>query len=918
MAAVWLAFLSGIPALIYQVVWTRQVGLLAGGQVGAISVVLVAFFGGLAIGNWFLGPRSDRTTSALRLYGMFEIGAGLTAAFSTSAFRWLAQFGALGDFELLAASALILLPSTILLGGTLPALLRLVSAQSESAPRQAGRLIGFNTAGSIVGVGLAILSIPTLGLRTSMIGAAAGSVAIGGIALLCSGAVESPAKPKQQPARPPVLVLAAAFLLGVGTLGFEVLATRLASLRLGSTLYAWGFVLALFLIGLALGNFALARRARATSSPERDLGAIEVAAACSVVLGLALLRPNLASPATTLDAANLGLVALGILPGATCMGGAFPLLVRLASRDERIATAFGRVSAINTLGGVIGALLAPFVLLPSLGLIASGTAFAATNALVGLAFLPSGRTIKSSRPIALGIACLLIATLPILRPPAPANDPWVLFVAEGRQSTAVVTSSWGNRTLIVDGDPEAAVTGDARRTEELLAVLPLLLHPAPLGFLEIGLGSGITLGTATRFSLEQIDCVEIAESVIRAAPFFEPDNRGIAHQDSVTIIHEDARRLLAQRPETYDVISANTLHPWSIGATGLYSREYFSRMAGALRPGGIAVQWIPIQQIEGESVSLILRTFFDVFPEGGLWWGAGNIIAVGSLKPIPETSADRNDARMRQAELTWQNFGWESASDISSYRIGTADAVRAALGSGEFLVDDRPRLELHAARTPSTSRTADLFTILVTIAKESAGRGAMLFWLESLEMRAAGDESTANTLEGLAVDLGLDTARRARLSRLVAAAHLDHQAGHIDDAFDGFNAAILHDPIERYALFGRAGIAIQRGELDAAITDLELIVTHWPDDVRAWNELAGAFSASRDFANAQHALDRAMIADPYDIRALANAGLIALELRQPDLAVELLSRIRAVSPLGQSTQEIVLARAIERIENGGR
>lgn len=906
------AFLSGIPALVYQVVWTRQVALLAGGQIEAISVVLVAFFGGLALGANYYGRLSDRSPSPLRLYGLLEIGGALLAAISVWTLRELGANPHLSSASLLGASAALLLPTTFLIGGTLPALLRCFSADPESTGGRAGMLVGANTIGAVFGVAVAVASIPAVGMRASLLAAATGALVIGGAALaFAQPPVPAVAAPRRS-TRAGTNVLGAAFVVGVATLGFEVLAARLATVRLGSSLYAWGLVLALFLIGLATGNLALARRARNSTTSLRDLGWIEVAAACSVAFGLALLRPDIASPTAALSRGSLALVAVAVLPATFCMGGAFPILVRLAVRDLHIGAAFGRLSAVNTFGGIVGALLTPFVMLPALGAIRTGIAFAVMNAGVGLIFLAAGNTTRKRMTIA--VACLVIAGVSALRTPTPAEDPWVLFVAEGRQATAVVTSSRGNRTLVVDGDPEASTVGNARRTEELLAILPLLIHPRPERFLEIGLGSGITLGTATRFPLAQIHCVEIADAVIRSASYFEPDNRGVANSLEVELIHADARRLLAATHQGYDVISANTLHPWSIGATGLYSREYFVRIAEALRPGGIAVQWLPTEQIGSESLSLILRTFFDVFPEGGLWWGAGNVIALGSRDRIPNYDPRQADARLARAGLSWRRLGWTVAEDLPTHRIADADAIRTVLGAGDLLLDDRPLLELHAARGRVVRRSSDLYEILVTMAEQNIGNGAMLFWLESLALRASGDEAGADTREGLAADLGLQVARHARLSRRVARAQLDAQEGRLDSAARGFDSVLAIDPDQRYARFARAGLAIQRGDLDGAISDLERVVKDWPDDVRAWTELAGALSQSGDRAGARHAIEQALVANPFGIRALVHAGLIAAKSNDRDRARSMLARIRAVSPLGQSQQEKLLTDVLDKIE----
>ena len=298
------------------------------------------------------------------------------------------------------------------------------------------------------------------------------------------------------------------------------------------------------------------------------------------------------------------------------MGGAFPYFVRLAVPGGGIGRGFGRVSAWNTAGGIVGALLAPFVLLPMLGPALGGLSCAGVAALLAVALLLAGSERLGTGLLRAGLACAcvgLVAAHPPFANPVSPEPARVLFVAHGRQATAVVAQVAGRRDLIVDGDPEASTGGEARRTEELLAILPLLLHPAPERFLELGLGSGITLATAARFPLSEIDCVEIADSVIRASVFFAPDNEA---GERVRVLPGDARVFLTRHPRAYDVVAANTLHPWSVGSTGLYSAEYFARLARTLRPGGIAAQWLPVEVIGAESLAAVLRSFFGVFPDG--------------------------------------------------------------------------------------------------------------------------------------------------------------------------------------------------------------------------------------------------------------------------------------------------------------
>ncbi|MBW2373025.1 MAG: fused MFS/spermidine synthase [Deltaproteobacteria bacterium] len=912
-----LAFLSGIPALVYQVVWTREIGLFAGSQVEAISAVLVSFFGGLALGARLLGPRADRARHPLRFYGALEMAAGVGAAASLFALRTLATSPRAAGSEalLLAPAAAILFPVTFLLGGTQPALLRAAVRDLRQIASRAGWIVGVNTAGSVVGVGLAMFMIPSAGLRATQLLAAAGSLTVGVAALALAGGGFQ-AAPRESPApeaRSVAPVWIAAALAGVATIAYEVLVARMAALQLGSSLFAWGAVLALFLLGLAAGNLAFSRRAAQSSHPMRDLGWIQAAAAISIGLGLWLLAPPLTAPARGLAPDALLAVAAGAAP-AFLMGGAFPFFVRLGVPDARVGAGFGAVSAANTAGGILGALLAPFALLPWLGPVQGALACAGLNTLLAVLFLT--RVGERGRAAA-AVAAAALAALPALAGQRETGGDHALFVDHGRQATAAVVRVHNRRDLIVDGDPEASTGGDARTTEELLAALPLVMHPDPRTFLEVGLGSGITLGTATRFPLERIDCVELVDSVVRANPYFAPDNRGVTggEHENLRIVRGDARVFLTRHPDRYDVIVANTLHPWSVGATGLYSREYFGRISGALRSGGIAVQWLPVHQIGARSLTAILRTFFDVFPHGGLWWGAGNLLLVGSQEPLPALDPVRIEQRLKHAGLTYRRLGLNDARELSLRAIADARVARQMLGSGDILEDDRPQLEFWATRGRGANDEAELRAVVTRMAEAALRgdreRGAILFWLESLEARARGEDARADSRESLAEAQGLALARRHRARRKVSEGSAELEAGRLTAARESFRSAERIDPGQRDALFSLAAMAVRDGRPASAETDLDRLLREHPLDAEAWNLMASVRLQRGDAQGARQALARALDADPYFPEVLTNAGLLALQRGDRPEAQRMLARLRACSPLGATPGEIELTALLQ-------
>jgi spermidine synthase len=926
-----LAALSGAPALVYEIVWTRQAALLAGGQIEAISGVLVAFFGGLALGARWIGPRADTAVQPLRLYAGLEASAAALAIVSSFLLRALGAGPLAGAGAALALGlcCALLLPVAILLGGTLPALLRDATRDPRAVGRIAGWLAGANTLGAVAGVAAAALCIPQLGLRATLLGAGLCALAVAALALglARSGRQASQARPEpvgpRRPApsgrrNPSMGVLAAAALVGVATLGYEVLATRGAMLRLGSGLYAWALVLGLFLGGLAIGNLGFARWAGRARHPETVFGFIEAGAALAVALGVGWLLPALAVPASGLRPIPLLCVALAVLPAALLMGGAFPFLVRLGRPAEgRVAGSFARVSAANTAGGVAGALVAPFLLLPTLGLTNAVLTCATLNAAVAVGFLVRGAPDLGRAGLRVGVALGALAALAGVLQSArlPSSGAHILSVAHGRQATAVVLHLGSYRMLVVDGEPEAATGGDARVTEELLAVLPLLLHPRPQRLLEVGLGSGISLGAAARFPLQQIHCVEIAPSVLRSARFFTPDNGDVAsgRDPRVRVVHADGRAYLARHRAAYDVVVANTLHPWSVGATGLYSREYFERIARALRPGGVAVQWVALEPIGEQTLAAILRTILQVFPQGSIWWASDNLLVVGRAEGASDELATLRDrSRDPAVAAALRGLQLRDANAVVGRRLASFAAAREALGPGVVLEDDRPVLELLASR-----RAADPGAALALVARlaeagarEDPSIGPLLLWLESRAARARGDTALADRREALAEHAGLALARSGRILREVQAARADLEAGRRAAAEAGFRRILGQAPDDSDARFGLAEVAYESGDFETSEASLRRLVADHPSHSAAWNLLGTVRERLRDPGGARAAFAAALLADPYHPYALTHAGLNALAVGDVEDALAMLERLREISPLGPSAEERTLRRAI--------
>ncbi|MEE2674096.1 MAG: fused MFS/spermidine synthase [Myxococcota bacterium] len=912
-----LALASGVPALVYEVVWTREVASLTGGEVEAIAIVLAAFFGGLAIGSRWLGERVDRAKSPLRAYALFEATAAVLALGALAGLRALAASDGITwprPLLLLVTGAPVLV-AAVPLGGVLPALLRAAETDAGQAARTGGRIVGANTLGAVAGVAAALFALPVLGMRTTLVLAAVlGGVIACVAAILARSIEEEPAGRDAGSESLPVLPLFLAAVAGVATLAYEVLITRMAAIQVGSSLVAWTLTLGLFLLGLALGNVSSARRAADSPEPARDLAWIEAAAALAIGLGAGILAPGAAARPPSGSA--LVLLLASVLPPALLMGAAFPFFVRLAAgRLESLGRALGTVSAANTAGGVLGSLLAPFLMLPLLGLVGGALACAGINTLVATALLArvgDTRGIRWRPAAAVPAAGLLVISLLAMRPPVAPEGMQLIFVTEGRQATTAVLRNAARRDLIVNGEAQASTAGTARGTEELLAILPWLLHPSAERFLEVGLGAGITLGMATALPLQQIDCVELAESVLAATPFFQPENRGVGRGDDarVRIEHGDGRVFLAQHPNSYDIVVANTVHPESVGATFLYSREYFERISASLRPGGIAAQWLPLERIGRTALIAILRTFFTTFPYASLYWGDDNLIAIGSTSEI-RMSHSGFVHLPEPAHRALGRLHIRTLSELSRRRLGDAPTLLAVLGEGPLLQNDRPLLEALRFEQAEETPIAAQFELLAEIA-EAGGSDEMVLWLESRAARARGQIERADRREALAEAAGLALARRGRISRETQTDLLVVDTGQLDEAIGMLSELLEREPDASAARFGLAVAQYRDGRIEAAHASVSQLLEIEPAHARGWNLMGILRQQLGSRSEARAAFEAALAADPFLPEALVNAGLEAVRNRDPKHAAGFLRRLRALAISGSSQESRALEEALAK------
>jgi len=739
-------FVSGACALIYQVVWIRQLLLIVGTTTAAVSTVLSVFMTGLGLGAWLFGSAADRSRTPLRLYGYLELGIGLYALVlpmlitaSMSPYVRVAH-QLKGEPELLlpvrvALGFLLLLVPTILMGGTLPVLIRYVTRSLDHLGADLGILYSMNLAGAVAGtLGAGFVLIPALGVWGASLAAVVGNLGVGLAALLLTrrrrgvGAAPDAAPVRRRLEIPDgvrPLVWAAVFLSGLLTMAFEILWTRILVFTLGSSIYSFTVILATFLAGLALGSrlfAALEGRAR----PLYTLAAALLGAGVAVlVLGplstraqavLVALSSRFGVTGDVFLAGTALCTVLFVLVPATLMGVVLPLATRLLVDDlARTGRRVGAAYLVNTVGCVLGSLLAGFALIPLLGLKGALLLLVAIQLALGCAFLlkvePSrARTVRLLVPAgALVIVGVVMASL-LLRGPNPF-DPALIGADAPRveahrdaigASISVLRYADAIKTLRIDGF-EASSNRVMAGYMPMMTHIPMLLHPDPRRVLVICFGTGSTAGAGLLHPGATVDAVDVNRTVFGFAPHFLAVNHGVARDPRARLVVDDGRNYLLTTGERYDVITSEPMPPHHAGVVNLYSKEYYQLARNRLTPGGFVVQWLPMHHLNLDESLQILKTVQDVFPETTLWLHSDTGIIVARRDAPIRIDLARVARALEPGRLRDEldELGVKTPLDFARMHALGPGEIRAVTSSERAVTDDRPSLEYHPLRHPA-------------------------------------------------------------------------------------------------------------------------------------------------------------------------------------------------------------------------
>jgi len=971
-----LIYLSGAAGLIYQIVWSHQLREIFGVTVYAVTAVVATFLAGLALGSTILGRVVDRSTNGLRFYALLELGIGATALAGRFTIEWLdpwhiqaaSSFGPQSP-QLLAIrlllAALVILPPTFLMGGTLPAIVRCCIQELDRLGHRLGSLYAVNTLGAVTGSLVAgFVLIRVWGIHTTLwIGIALNLIAAIGAWVLASNArFRSPSKAATSGAAATgtvatdgtaVWIVVLMAISGVGTLGLEVIWTRMLILSIGTTTYAFATVLSSFLFGIALGGIAARRLIARASDLRVAFGWLQLGIAVTSLATLPVLHWLVGHESLTgwgsrqgwLFALRFGVSLLVTVPPAVLMGMTFPVACSVWTRTlGRVAGRVGQVFGANTAGNILGAGLAGFVLIPALGLQRGLVAFAALH--LGCAVWSLTLGALPTRPSRIGAGVSLLALLLVVgslslgfNPPAfrawdEVDADQLLYYREGASNTVKVLQRGAEneqRWMAVDGIKIGQSHGGVDAKQQMLAHFPFLLRGDRLTqkLLSIGLGTGIVVGEVLRHGqVEEIVCVEISPSVIESARLFSSSNNGALDDPRAQILQDDGVNFLRRSETRYDAIISDAKSRTTHAANALFfSLDYYSLCREHLAADGSLIQWVPLSMPPRE-LRTILRTLGEAFPYTYVLLSAPHsALLVGQQQPL---TLDRNSIAQQLADEATGNlrrYGIRDASVFAAMLVADGPSLAPWLAQETTINSlDHPVLEFYSpsehSRSPRERRDDNLVGLLSGGGSPTSREvGPVLqalnqptvvdldAWLGTIRNVLSRSANDPGVREGILAAMRVQLRREADDRKLrIALGETLAAFGNHGAALNHFRDVLAFESENVRALTGLAVALRSLGQLDRALLRYEGIARIAPELPAGFEGQAFILAAHSDVARrdprravalALHAVELTSSQHPASLDTLgvayAAAGRFDLAIQAASMALERAGRAGAAS-----------------------
>jgi spermidine synthase len=770
---------SGCSALIYEIVWFQLLQMVIGSSAVSLGVLLGTYMGGMCLGAISLPFIISRRFHPLRIYAFLELGIGIIGIIVLFGIPYINRMyaaHAAGGFSGIllrgAVCAICLLPPTLLMGATLPAISRWI----EMTPKGVswlGFFYGGNIAGAVFGclaAGFYLLRVYDIMIATYVAASINTSVALMGLGL----SAIAPYHPTQADrleqdyavrSFATKLVYVTIALSGLGALGAEVIWTRLLSLMLGATVYTFSIILAVFLVGLGIGSSVGSFISRHVVRPRFALGCCQMFLAAAIAWAAYMLTRSL--PFWPIDPSlsdnpwfNFQLDLLrciwAVLPAAFLWGASFPLaLASVATQGRDPGRLVGGIYAANTVGAIVGAIGFSMFLIPVIGTRQSQRLMIGISTISALLmFIPLLWTFSRKASaykivkvyavkfagaafliVMIGVAFILFRTVSVVpwgliaygrNLPTMYEDSKSLYWGEGMNASIAVTElNDGVRCFHVSGKVVASSDPLDMRLQLMLGHIPALFHSKPRSVLVVGCGAAVTAGSFVLHpDVEKIEICEIEPLIPKiVTEYFGKENNHVLEDPRVKMIIDDARHYILTTKEKFDIITSDPIHPWVKGAASLYTEEYFERCKERLNPGGIVTQWVPLYESNLDAVKSEIATFLKVFPDGTIWSndseGEGyDIVLLGQVGPlkidVEQLQQRLDDRKYLPVRQSLHEIGFESAISLLATYAGRGQDLKPWLADAQINHDRNLRLQYLAGMGLNSFQSEQIYDEMLT------------------------------------------------------------------------------------------------------------------------------------------------------------------------------------------------------------
>lgn len=700
--------ISGALGLLYQVIWARMLVLIFGNTTYSTTTVISVFMGGLAIGSVFFGWLSDKKINNLRLWGILEFLIGISALFVLIAFPYVKTFYTGSTSMRFIISALLILPPTFFMGGTLPVLIKHLNQNNLTTT--VSKLYFVNTLGAFIGTLLtAFILLEIFGMELTVLFAAWANISLGLVSFTIklkknnnqiNEVTHANAHRANYSKSTIIFIMLSFFMSGAISLSYEIVWTRLLISSLGTYVYAFATILATILLGIATGAIITPAIIAKSNKYALMFGMIQIGIGLLAVISILILGLDLAM------SAPIKLISV-LLPASILMGMSFPVVSALFENSQRLGSQVGLAYSLNTAGSIVGPIVTGFFLIGFIGTNYTLLLLAILNLTVGGLLVASEN--KKFAPFAFlvifPISAIIITakTSPHIYLENSIKEKIAYYESQGwdwkilEDEAASILAFAGDKSpsdkgLIIDGVQTTTLTIQTK----LLAHLPLFLHENPKNMLIIAFGMGTTYRSALAHDI-YVDAVELVPSVPLTFEMFFKNGNEVLNNPKGKIIINDGRNYIALADKKYDVIAIDPPPPINAaGTTVLYSQEFYEDAKKILNQEGILAAWFWYGSSE-DDFKMLFASMRSVFPHilvavspdgrGVFFFGSEKKIVINK-----EILNKRYQGLVYQDLNEWTNSPY-SAQKLMELFVGDEKTVDRFVKNATPLTDNHPKTE---------------------------------------------------------------------------------------------------------------------------------------------------------------------------------------------------------------------------------